>query len=70
MPGKATTLTCPGMVGQGWWWTEQHLRQVVMVWRMVAAGMVGVVAVEGVVVVWVVGVVMELELVVVRRMSM
>jgi hypothetical protein len=41
-----------------------------MVWWMVAAGMVGVVAVVGVVVVWVVGVVMELELVVVRRMSM
>jgi hypothetical protein len=37
---------------------------------MVAAGMVGVVVAEGVVVVWVVGVVMELELVVVRRMSM
>jgi hypothetical protein len=37
---------------------------------MVAAGMVGVVVAEGVVVVWVVGVVMELELVVVSRMSM
>ena len=41
-----------------------------MVWGMVAAGMVGVVVAEGVVVVWVVGVVMELELVVVSRMSM